>query len=114
MRILLILPVVGAIAALFSTPQPVFAAPPQSATQEGSSSRSWTHTGRAGHSRSGWAAAYRTEDGFGRSRGFSNSRGRGGERSVDVRVGDQTITVDRSFTTRSGQGRVSSRTFQRR
>lgn len=81
---------------------------------DGSATRTRSHTGAGGASRSGWTTVYRSDDGFGRSQGFSGSNGRGGTRDTDVIVGDETVTINRQLQTNSGRDHSSSRTFQRR
>lgn len=84
------------------------------ANGDGSIDASRTRTGVAGNTQSGWSTVYRSDEGFGRSRGGSTSSGRGASGATDVVVGDDSVTVNRSLTTGSGQTRSRSRTYPRR
>lgn len=84
------------------------------ANGDGSVDATRTRTGVGGNTQSGWSTVYRSEDGFGRSRGVSTSSGRGVSGGTDVVVGDDSVTVNRSLTTQSGQSRSRSRTYPRR
>lgn len=79
----------------------------------GSVTLSRSHTGVAGNTQSGWSTIYRTDDGIGRTRGFTTSSGRSAVASGNVAFGNGSMTVNKSLTIGSGASATRSTTYTR-
>ncbi|MFN4178579.1 hypothetical protein [Phenylobacterium sp.] len=82
--------------------------------EDGSVSINRSRTGTQGATQTGWSTIYKTEDGYARDRGVSTSNGRSATTHGDIQVTDDTITVNRSATTGSGQTYSRTNTYTRR
>ena len=80
---------------------------------DGSVSTMKSRSGIAGNSQSSAGTIRRTDDGYVRSRSASTSNGRGYDSTRDVSIADQSVTIDRNLTSRSGRSVSSSRTYPR-
>lgn len=80
---------------------------------DGVVSRQDQRTFNNGMSRSGWSTLYRTDDGYTRSRGASGSGGRAITGVKDVSFGEDSVTVNRSGSTASGDSWSRSQTWPR-
>lgn len=80
---------------------------------DGAVIRQGQRTFNNGMSQSGWSTLYRTDDGYTRTRSASGSGGRAVTGSKDVSFGDDSVTVNRSGSTASGESWSRSRTWPR-
>jgi len=80
---------------------------------DGAVTRQGQRTFNNGASQSGWSTLYRTDDGYARTRGASGSHGRSITGTKDVSFGDDSVTVNRSGSTGSGDTWSRSRTWPR-
>ncbi|ESQ83764.1 hypothetical protein [Asticcacaulis benevestitus] len=80
---------------------------------EGTVSGQRTRTGVAGNTQSAWDTVYRTDDGYGRTRGVETSSGRSVTAERDVSVTDGSVVVGTQVTTGAGGTASRVRTFDR-
>ncbi|GGZ39004.1 hypothetical protein [Asticcacaulis endophyticus] len=72
-----------------------------------------THTGVAGNTQSAWDTVYRTDDGYGRTRGVETSSGRSVTAERDVSVTEGSVVVGTQVTTGAGATASRTRTVER-
>lgn len=80
---------------------------------DGSITGTRSHTGVNGNTQSGWNTIYKTDDGFGRTRGFTTSSGRSATETGSVAFGEGSMTVNRSLITGSGASASRTTTYTR-
>lgn len=80
---------------------------------DGAVTRQGQRTFNNGMSQAGWSTLYRTDDGYTRTRGASGSGGRAITGTKDVSFGDDSVTINRSGSTASGDDWSRSRTWPR-
>jgi hypothetical protein len=80
---------------------------------DGSVTATRSHTGVAGNTQTGWSTIYRTDDGVGRTRGFTTSNGKSATETGSVSFANGSMTVNQSLTTGSGTSVNRSSTYTR-
>jgi hypothetical protein len=79
----------------------------------GSITATRSHTGVAGNTQTGWSTIYRTDDGVGRTQGFTTSSGKSAVETGSVSFADGSMTVNKSLTTGSGTSVSRSSNYTR-